>query len=93
MNKLDPKLDNSKFSIKEEVRMLELLKKHGRSNWHKIAADLNRERGKNCLQRNEIQVKNRCKCLLARKNLNELGLSEHACIDLLIQELLQSASD
>jgi hypothetical protein len=54
MNKLDPKLDNSKFSIKEEVRMLELLKKHGRSNWHKIAADINRERGKNCLQRNEI---------------------------------------
>jgi hypothetical protein len=40
-NKLDPALDKSKFSLAEEIQILKLYKKHGRSSWHKIAADLN----------------------------------------------------
>jgi hypothetical protein len=62
MNHIDANLDKSKFTVDEDMALLRRLLKLGFGKWHDISEGLNKEFGKQN-HRNEIQVKNRMRCL------------------------------
>jgi len=71
MNHVDTNLDKTKFSVKEDVILLQALVKLGFGKWHVITDTLNEESGKHS-HRNEIQVKNRMRCLTV--HMKDFGL-------------------
>jgi hypothetical protein len=71
MNHIDTNLDKSKFTVDEDVALLRSLLQLGFGKWHDISEALNKNSVKHH-HRNEIQIKNRMRCL--QVHMKDLGL-------------------
>lgn len=72
-NHVDTSLDKSKFTAEEDLLLLRTTLKIGFGRWNEIAENLNQQTGKT-FKRNEIQVKNRMRCLLV--NVRDLKIGD-----------------
>lgn len=83
MNKIDPSITHEKFSVREDILILQLFLEF-ESKWHDLAQKLNETKTQTedatweRVRRSEIQIKNRFKCLVCKgrgvEKLNELEI-------------------